>query len=559
MPAADPGALSGRALLLLLLLHAMLLLLAFGAAPAGSLFILIQPVPAVIAALTARSLYRFVLIGIVVTTPVWLWLNGWMHEVTPVGHALQAPVLAGLGLLPAITLRVLLRGRRPACRWPVALLLPLSVAAWEGFRAGVLLDGYPWFLTAHALGPVPLLIQSADLLGACFVSSLVVVPAGAIVDLVRLRSGGAPPATARAGVAAAGVALLFVLLYGAMRGGDRAPAEAVRLDVLSIQTNLPQSNKISATLDQQVEFAAGLIRQTADAVAEAVAAGTPPGLIVWPETMLPGLGLDRETMEFLERERQSIHLEFARVPGWLAGELETPLLVGSIASESLRIEEGYIRAGRRFNSVYLVDPRGAHARADKVALTPFGETIPWLGWWPAAQRAVIGIAARGMAFNLSAGDQPTVLAIPGVDGPAALGAPICFESTVPGVCRALVNAGAGLLVNVSNDGWFGSSDRARRHFVDICRFRCVENRVTMVRSANTGLTVAIDRGGNLAGVVGEGRYGEARRTGALSVPVEVGASMTLYRRVGEIWPLVSAAGLLVILAAGLRTGGSACG
>ncbi len=103
-----------------------------------------------------------------------------------------------------------------------------------------------------------------------------------------------------------------------------------------------------------------------------------------------------------------------------------------------------------------------------------------------------------------------------------------------------------VLVNLSNDGWFGASASGRRQHAQIARFRCVENRVPMVRAANTGLSVVIDSRGKLIDQIGEGRYGAAQTQGTLLAEPPLDSRSTLYGRLGDVWAWLCLIGTVVL-------------
>ncbi len=159
----------------------------------------------------------------------------------------------------------------------------------------------------------------------------------------------------------------------------------------------------------------------------------------------------------------------------------------------------------------------------------------------------MAVAAGGMAFNLSAGQSIRRLRLEGPgDRDVRLATPICFEVTVAEVCRRMVYAADGkatdLLVNISNDGWFGGSVAGRQRHLQIARFRCIENRVPMIRAVNTGLSASVDSCGRLLDIA------PARETGWVLAEPQLDTRSTVYGRLGDVlaWLCLGAAGALVV-------------
>jgi apolipoprotein N-acyltransferase len=229
--------------------------------------------------------------------------------------------------------------------------------------------------------------------------------------------------------------------------------------------------------------------------------------------------------------------------------LKTPLLVGSAALMGLRVVDGHIQEEEHYNSAYLVQGQAPFQRYDKIFLTPFGETMPYISQWPWLEEKLLSLGARGMTFDLDAGRSVRRLRLgwsedeTGAESSAVLVTPICFEDTVGWLCRRMVYDGgakrADAFVNLSNDGWFGRYDGGREQHAQIARFRCIENRVPMVRSVNTGMSVAIDSCGRISGSIGEGEYGTPRAAGALPARLTFDSRTSLYGRIGESWAILT--------------------
>jgi apolipoprotein N-acyltransferase len=187
-------------------------------------------------------------------------------------------------------------------------------------------------------------------------------------------------------------------------------------------------------------------------------------LIVWPESATPFL-FDESPVAAGEMR------DFARRAG-------VTLLFGSDDYESTG-DEGGLRA---FNGAKLIDPEGnIELRYRKILLVPFGEYVPMRSLFFFAGSLMEGVS------DFTAGKE--IMVAP-VDG-ESLGAFICYEAIYPDLVRDFVRAGAGLLVNLTNDAWFGRSAAPYQHF-NMAVARAVETRRYLVRAANTGISGIID-------------------------------------------------------------------
>ena len=269
--------------------------------------------------------------------------------------------------------------------------------------------------------------------------------------------------------------------------------------------------------------------------------------------MLPGFGLEPDAIR-RSVERGLVEPEFfARTAEQLAGRLGAPLLVGSPAYLGMRVEERQWVWDKAYNSVYLVHGSPPYQRYDKSFLMPFGETMPYISAWPWLERRLLAIGAGGMSFDLDVNPDATRLEVSWRKGTVVLATAICFENAMGRVCRRLVYERgrklADVLVNVSNEGWFGRNDSGRSQHLQIARFRCVENRVPMIRSVNTGVSVAIDSSGRLIGpasVTGDGVAVPPREAGWVLAELPLDHRSTLYGRLGDTFAwtcLLATAGL----------------
>ena len=439
-----------------------------------------------------RATWRLALLAWLFGSLRWLWLESWIGPVSDYGWPALAIVMGAFDGVFAAALARTERGTRYR-NWPLAIRAGIILCGSDWFRSRVFMDGYPWFMPAQPLIDFPWLAQGADVIG---VAGLGIIPgliAGMLVGMI------APPRTRwRAGAWTTMACMLLALSYGFFCAPSTKDCDTFK--VLLIQTNVAQSNKMAPTREMQQTQFDGALKATMDALKTLQLRGEMPDLIAWPETVLPGVGLESDAI-MLQRERgiwpaDTLSLQLEKLVNQNA-----PLLVGSGAYEGLRIEGNRYAWDRHYNSGYLLRSGGRHERVDKVVLTPFGETMPYISYWKALEQAMLDFGGRGMEFDLSIGERPRTLSLQTATRRVALAVPICFEDTVPRATRSLVNAdeGADVIVNLSNDGWFGWFDPARRHHEQAARWRCVELRRSMLRVVNTGISAAFDTHGQRIG------------------------------------------------------------
>ncbi len=483
--------------------HAVILYVAFP--PVGWWWLIfVAAVPLILVAVGARRRRTVVACIGVPMIGTWLIHQWWVGAVSGLGLAPMACYLAAWSAIAGLAIRRVARSPRMAAL-PLAALVPPVALFVEWLRADVVFDGYPWYLTGQPLVEWPPLAQVADIGGVMIVGLLPLATAGLVADLLSGR--GSSGLRRRSAI---GVAVLAAgwITYGLWRTTS-SPVIAGPT-VLAVQTNLPQSNKVGWAPADQWRDANEFALRTVEAVREAEGAGGRIDLIAWPETMLPGVGLEPESTGFMAEQGWWPGARFVELVAELQAIVGRPLLIGSGSFERLRLdsEGGALEWDARHNSVYLVTDVGPSAatRYDKIFLTPFGETMPYISAWPWLESRLLDFGARGMQFDLVPGAGPVRFDVPwttssGEPGRVGVATPICFEDTVSAVCRSLVWDGdrkaADLLVNASNDGWFGDWPGPRGVHLQLARFRCIENRVPMVRAVNTGLSASIDSTGTV--------------------------------------------------------------
>jgi apolipoprotein N-acyltransferase len=185
-------------------------------------------------------------------------------------------------------------------------------------------------------------------------------------------------------------------------------------------------------------------------------------LLILPEAPSPvGFEQDAEYRASMER---------------LASRFKFGLVFNNIASEDSGDEHRY------FNSAYFMNPNGELCgRYDKIHLVPFGEYIPLKRFFAFAQTISrdVGDFSPGKESRLAT-----------IDGQPA-NAIICFEAVFPNIARRMVLAGSRLIINLTNDAWYGASAAPYQHLL-MTRWRALENRRFLLRATNSGISAIID-------------------------------------------------------------------
>jgi apolipoprotein N-acyltransferase len=187
-----------------------------------------------------------------------------------------------------------------------------------------------------------------------------------------------------------------------------------------------------------------------------------------------------------------------------------------------------------YNSAVLLDPLGRRIYTyDKIHLVPFGEYVPLRQWLTFAGRLTADIS------DFTPGTVYRVGEIPG----GKFGTFICYEAIFPGEIRRFAASGAQLLINISNDGWFGRSAAPVQHLM-MSRVRAVESRRWLLRDTNNGFTAAVDPYGRIVAELPTDIRGE------LDAPYDFKSNLTLYVRFGDwfAWLCVVATAVMLYLA-----------
>ena len=242
-----------------------------------------------------------------------------------------------------------------------------------------------------------------------------------------------------------------------------------------------------------------------------------PDLLIWPEAPAPFSFQD---------------VRFAKRASSLAIRFGNPYIAGAI-----EWKRGENTVGRPvmdpYNSALLFDAQGQRIFSyDKIHLVPFGEYEPF----PLIHRVVTNVSSEVGGFRK--GSSYSVARLP---GGYSLGIFICYEAIYAGEVRRFAANGAQLLVNISNDGWFGRSAAPEQH-LRMARVRAVENRRWMVRSTNNGYTASVDPYGRIVGLIRPDIRAVA------DLPYDFRADESIYTRFGDwfAWLCVAVSVILLV-------------
>jgi len=423
---------------------------------------------------------------------------GWLAA----AEALVIPQLCGALYFAAFGAYVaVFQHRHPGTPWRI-VVLPAAWIAGELARSRIG-HGMPWVLLAHAAIDYPSLLQVADVTGAYGISFVVALVNVLACMLVEEAPAGWP--RLRLPLAFAGGVLAVVVAYGHVQLARWREPAGTPIRTALIQGDIPAEWRTSM---QQLP---AVLSRYRDLVGEA--ARGRPDLVVLPEN---AAGVSPTANPHV----------LARIAEPLAGS-DARLLLGAPRPVSLGAGRATVR-----NSAFLVDGAGTLlATYDKLHLVPFGETSSWLLPAPVQRRL-------GLRDDYSAGDAGTLFDVAGT----RVGVLICWEGIYAGAARALARDGAELLVNLSNDDWFGGHAAVEQHF-RATLLRAVETRRVLLRATNSGITAVVDPRGVVVAAA------PAETPVVLPAQVTALSGSTLSVRIGDAfaWACVAIAvgGLLV--------------
>jgi len=349
------------------------------------------------------------------------------------------------------------------------------------------LTGFPWGALAYSQAEQLWLVQSLDLWGVYGLTALLAFSNVLVAEVWRARRS-------RCRLPRAAL-LVFVLVFcGNAAYGIWCLSQPLEVRDQTLKLSLAQGN-----IDQSVKWNPAWQKRTVQRYLELSRQGVEQGaeLVLWPESATPFYFQDGKELS------QSVR-SFSR-------ENSVAMLFGSPA---------YRAEGSGFsllNSAFVLSPAGeVRGRSDKVHLVPFGEYVPLKQFFPFIKKLVVGV-----------GDFSPGTLTPLVYGDHRIGVLVCYEGIFPELSRSLVERGADLLVNITNDAWYGHSSAPYQHLA-MARMRAIENRVWLARVANTGVSALIAPSGRVT--MSTDIFETVQMTGR----VGLGARTSLYRQGGDV-------------------------
>jgi apolipoprotein N-acyltransferase len=465
-----------------------------------------------------------------------VWYLGscyWIYRTMHIYGGIAKPASAGILVLFCLYLGLyhalfggLIAGLRRASFWGRSLgvqgALLLSPFAWVAVElARARITSLPWDPLGVAQVDNPLLTRLAPITGAYGISfTIAAVNALWLVRITLKERRHTRTVLTVTGVA---IILLYVLFLRRMQPPAHEGTQAVatllqeNLEVGAANTG-PQFTKEELlrsfaylSLYPETNYCLGIpelastkcIRLIPLQKENPAAARTPvrTDLIVWPESPAP----------FWENDK-----EFRATMSGLARTMDAPVIVGDIGIDA---DQGVSRNYDLYNSADFIQPGGSFSgRYDKMHLVPFGEYTPYkkLFFFAGSLLDDVGLFDPGTHRSVFATRGHTY------------GTFICYESIFADEMREYADLGADVLVNISNDGWYGDTSAAWQH-LNMVRMRAIENHRWVLRATNTGVTALIDPYGRV--VVSAPRH---TRT-SLRVGFDYEHDVTFYSAHGDLF------------------------
>ncbi len=450
-----------------------------------------------------KGFYLGLFTGIVHYLSLMYWLAYTMSAYGHLPFYVSIPVLFLLSFYLALYIAFFSMAVTRLCQSPFSLLFipPLLWVSLEYIRS-FLFTGFPWELMGYTQFNMLHVIQISDVFGVYGVSFAIVL-SNAVAFLIYLRlmdnnwQGKRVQTKLAAGAMAAFVVIFCaVWFYGKWR--------IVNIHELAVKSPSSKVTIVQGNIDQAIKWDPAFQKSSTMKYIHlsSLSKDLHPDLVVWPETATPFYFMhDIELSKLVFKEIHEIGADF---------------LIGSPAFTLKNNKIEY------YNSAFLVDAAGnINGRYDKTHLVPFGEYVPMKKWLPFVNKMVEGVG------DFDTGDKGRTIKWQ----KSSIGILICYEIIFPALSRAMVQNHASLLVNLTNDAWYGRSSAPYQHF-SMSVFRAVENRRSLVRAANTGISGFIGPSGRVIETT------QIFKDAVITQKVPILKVETLYSRFGDVFAMV---------------------
>lgn len=408
---------------------------------------------------TAVNLYWFI--------PAMVEFGG-MGKIEAAGVLLLVVLILSFFVATALSLSAFVARRMPIL--PLFLLQALFLTAFDLVRTYVPVNGFPWGMIAYTQAPYLSTFQWVDTLGVFGLDFMVYLVNALIAEILFALPKGDPLGVRKPVVKdllvsrsiLVGLVVLLSVVGSILRQGNRlessVPREAVSIGL--IQGNISQLHKWNPTLARH--HFGKYLRLTQKAKMGGA------GLAVWPESAYPYTVPLTDLTDHSFRE---------------VGGSPLPVLFGAVG-------QGEAADGREppiYNSAFFLSEEGKLTGFyHKRHLVPFGEYVPMKRWLTFARKLTIMVGDFVLGVD----------AAPVPYGDLKMGILICYEDIFPDLSRRSVREGANVLVNLTNDAWYGDTSAQYQHLA-MSQFRALETRRFLLRATNTGMTAVIDPSGKI--------------------------------------------------------------
>ena len=431
------------------------------------------------------------------------WVYNSIHmfgsATAPLAGAVTLLFVLVMTLFPAICVWSFIR-LKSRVAWPWRALLFASLWVLLELARGKIMGGFPWALLGYSQ-TTEWFGSLAPYVGVYGIGFLIVLLPNVLVDLVRYSSSQSAQA-----ISVVAVLLISTAVWFGLHKLDQvelSEAKGTSLNVRLVQANIPQELKFS------VERLQSSLEQYTRLSLESLPA---TDIIIWPETAIPTYFARIE--DYIEPFAQGLH------------DQGTEVLAGGF----------YRDETHSYNAIRQL--AGEKALYQKRHLVPFGEYMPFrfmLGWLKSFVEIPMSDLGKGSGPN-----------VPMILKNESLGLSICYEDVFGEEMRELIPA-AGVLVNVSNDAWFGEKLAPYQH-QQKAQMRARELVRPLIRVTNTGVSSVIDHKGRIEGSIAHNTQGYMDST------VYPRTGQSFYARTGN-WPVFIFAMLVLalVLLQNLRT------